>query len=193
MAVPSRFRLTLAPLVERWFSKVAPFARNSLLRTVCGAPLKSGSVARRSLDPALYIALYEVIGHDGTLLDTLAKVVWRGVKRDTTLGRASLFPVLFLDAVLGSKLPSNGIARRIAIILDTVALRGAWDNQMLNRYKESLTLTKPTRSDMTRESTARERLQRSLERCWRHIQKVDVSKLFAFPVSDILVSRNSCV
>ena len=64
-AVPSRFRATLVPLIERWFTNIAPLVRRALKKTPRAPPVRIGSLARRAVDQLLYTALYEIIGYDG--------------------------------------------------------------------------------------------------------------------------------
>ena len=67
--VPERFRITLASLVERWFSNVAPGLRKSLVMMAHGVKYRGGYVVRRGMDTLVYVALCELIGHDeGKLL-----------------------------------------------------------------------------------------------------------------------------
>lgn len=162
-----------------------------------GTVAKGGSAARRAVDPSLYLALCELIGHDeSTLLETFAALVWRGVKHDAVRGRASLYPVLFTDVMLGLKAHTMGAARRVAAVLDAVAVHGAWDDTFLSRLKSVLKLTTTTaRMPVASQTSAISygQLQASLERCWKQLQKADVSKLFAFPVTDNMAPGYSAV
>lgn len=196
-AVPSRFRATLVPLIERWFTNIAPLVRRALKKTPRAPPVRIGSLARRAVDQLLYTALYEIIGYDdGMLLDTFALIVWRGIKRDAALGRASLFLVLYVDILLGVKLQSTSTARRVATVLDSAVTDGSWDESTLSRLKTALKLARAARmrchkTDMLDEGRGfktlpHQKLQTNLERAWKHLQKADKSKLFAFPVTNTI-------
>ena len=117
----------MAPLIERWFYKIAPIARKSLWKAARGTLARFGSTARRAIDQPLYTMLSELVGHDdGALLRSFAMIMWRGMKRDAAASRASLFPVLFTDVILGTKLQSTNSARRIAGVLDMAVTTGSY-------------------------------------------------------------------
>jgi len=137
------------------------------------------------------------VGHDeSTLLETFADLMWRGVKHDAVCGCASLYPVLFTDVVLGLKAHTTGAARRVATVIDTVVVHGAWDDTSLNRLKSVLKSTMTMVKmpvDSQASSISNEQLQVNLERCWKRLQKADVSKLFAFPVTENMAPGYSSV
>lgn len=156
--VPIRFRTLLASLIERWFSSVAPGMARDLFIKVHSRPYKGGSMIRRAIDPSLYVVLHEVIGHDdAALLESFSHIIFRGVKSDFSHGRPSLYPVLLTDVVLGSKVHSTEGLRRLAAVVDMVAVNGTWDDASLARLKSVLRSSmkpKPTdNSDSSHEAT----------------------------------------
>ena len=194
LVVPIRLRITLAPLIERWFYKIAPIARKSLWKAARGTLARFGSTARRAIDQPLYTMLSELVGHDdGALLRSFAMIMWRGMKRDAAASRASLFPVLFTDVILGTKLQSANSARRIAGVLDMAVTTGSWGSPILHRFKSAMKLGgshPPTNAPMEGQSFTTlsiEKLQRGLENSWKQLEKADKSKLFAVPVTNLIV------
>mmetsp|Transcript_27692 Transcript_27692/g.85604 ORF Transcript_27692/g.85604 Transcript_27692/m.85604 type:complete len:300 (-) Transcript_27692:1111-2010(-) len=189
--VPARFRKVLAALIGRWFSSVGPSVSTCLLLGSRTRPSKGGSSVRRSIDPSLYVVLHELVGHDnGALLASFSLLIWRGVKFDCCHHRSSLYPVLFTDVVLGLRAHSAGTLRRLALVLDTVAVNGVWDDASVARLRSVLRPTiraKTTNSDYSQTGKPCGSLQDALEAGWRQLGMADSAGLFTSPVSDATV------
>jgi hypothetical protein len=174
----------LASYAERWFSNVAPSASRSLAARGRSRPINGGCAVRRALDPSLYLVLYELIGHSKSVLfAAFVEVIWRGVRYDCLNHRVSLYPILFIDIVLGLKLHATGGVRRIAAILDSVAINGNWDDASLTRLISSMKHMIDANSAIPPYD-----IREILEECWKQLQEADSTDLFAFPVTDAIVA-----
>jgi len=137
---------------------------------------------RRALDPSLYLVLYELIGHSkGILFAAFVEVIWRGVRYDFLNHRVSLYPILFIDILLGLKPQTTGGVRRIAAILDSVAMNGNWDDASLTRL-----ISRMKHMIDANSSVPPCDIREVLEECWKQLQEADSTDLFAFPVTDTI-------
>ena len=178
----------LASYAERWFSNVAPSASRSLAVSGDSRLMKGGCTVRRALDPSLYLVLYELIGHSkGILFAAFVEVIWRGVRNDFLNHRVSLYPILFIDILLGLKPQTTGGVRRIAAILDSVAMNGNWDDASLTRL-----ISRMKHMIDANSSVPPCDIREVLEECWKQLQEADSTDLFAFPVTDAIVVFTVC-
>lgn len=182
VTISARFRIMLASYAERWFSNVAPSASRSLAVSGDSRLMKGGCTVRRALDPSLYLVLYELIGHSkGILFAAFVEVIWRGVRYDFLNHRVSLYPILFIDILLGLKPQTTGGVRRIAAILDSVAMNGNWDDASLTRL-----ISRMKHMIDANSSVPPCDIREVLEECWKQLQEADSTDLFAFPVTDTI-------
>lgn len=188
VTISARFRIMLASYAERWFSNVAPSASRSLAVSGDSRLMKGGCTVRRALDPSLYLVLYELIGHSkGILFAAFVEVIWRGVRYDFLNHRVSLYPILFIDILLGLKPQTTGGVRRIAAILDSVAMNGNWDDASLTRL-----ISRMKHMIDANSSVPPCDIREVLEECWKQLQEADSTDLFAFPVTDAIVVFTVC-
>lgn len=200
--VPARFRLMLVSLVERWHLKISPCVQKTLSVVVVGASSRNGSTVRRAADPSLYSALWGLVGHDSSLLNSFSHLIWRIVQREMNYDHSSLFLVLYVDVVLGLKSKSFNDVRRIASIFDSVATHSTWDNATLSRFIAILKgIWARVANDMKQSSFRacatsnfkQAALQARLKRCWNSLQEADSSNMFSFPVKDQMAPGYSSI
>lgn len=188
MSFPTHFCFMLAPLLDRWFLKIAPFVYKGLLDVTSGSPYKTGAAARHELDPLLYSALCGLVEHDESLFHSFCYIVWRGVRYDMARGHLSALCALYLDVVLRSKHVSARRARGVAAILDSVGMQGTWDDATLSRY---LRQTAKTDTASNFDGTAHGGRTAILEEWLSCVQKVDTPKFYASPTDDEKARRLS--
>lgn len=129
-AWPPKLEATLAPLLERWASRVAP-----ALRAALAAGTRRSSAARRALDPSLYASLTDLAAFDERLLEKAVETVCKGSD--------VIWTCLLVDLLLAASLrPRSGLgrARRVAAVLDGVE---KWDDNDLAKLRTALVTTRP--------------------------------------------------
>jgi hypothetical protein len=88
---------------------------------------------------------------------------------------------LFIDILLGLKPQTTGGVRRIAAILDSVAMNGNWDDASLTRL-----ISRMKHMIDANSSVPPCDIREVLEECWKQLQEADSTDLFAFPVTDTI-------
>jgi len=109
------------------------------------------------------------------------------VRYDFLNHRVSLYPILFIDILLGLKPQTTGGVRRIAAILDSVAMNGNWDDASLTRL-----ISRMKHMIDANSSVPPCDIREVLEECWKQLQEADSTDLFAFPVTDTIVVFTVC-
>ncbi|KAJ8598197.1 hypothetical protein CTAYLR_005522 [Chrysophaeum taylorii] len=151
----ARFSRTWTPLVDKWLQRSPFLARKS-------------SARRRASEPSLYASIAE--------LTTTEPLIEKAVRLVCERGEPATLLVDILAGAPGSA--ASARARRLAGILDGVAVASAWSDQTISRLKAAV---RPQEVVVVNPKIP---LAARLEKAWHALRRADSKNWFANPVTD---------